>query len=69
VTPKARDVLSVDEISRRTGLHRDTIKRHIRAGEFPGYHLGGRYLIPIELYEDWKRGRWRSQPNGKEHAA
>jgi excisionase family DNA binding protein len=34
-------LLTVDEVSRRLGVHMDTIRRWIRRGELPAISLGG----------------------------
>lgn len=59
----AAEFLSVEEASHRTGMHRDTLKKGIRAGQFPGYVIGNQtYLIPREWFERMMRGEWTQVP-------
>lgn len=65
------DMMSIKEISERLGRHRDTIKRWIRAGQFPGYMPSpGVYLVTRQMYDRWLAGDWTpTAHNEKEEAA
>jgi excisionase family DNA binding protein len=55
-TDSKRDVITVAEAARRVGLCRQTITKAIKAGEFPGYAIGNKYVIPVEWFERWLKG-------------
>lgn len=44
-TPE-REAYTISEFSQKTGLHNQTIWRHIRAGRLKAVRLGSKYLIP-----------------------
>lgn len=48
-----RDTMTLAETSRRSGIGRKKLAELIDRGEFPGYHYGDRYVIPIRGYERW----------------
>ena len=54
------------DLARVTGLNRNTVAAYVRAGQLPGYVLGGggkpRYVIPRQLFEDFCAGRWEPAP-------
>lgn len=39
------DYLTVDEVSERTGYHRDAVTRAIRSGRLKGSKMGGRWFV------------------------
>jgi transposase len=62
-----RNGLSIRKIARTTGLHRETVKRHLESNSFPEYHKGGRRksildsfrkVIEDYLEEDDYQGTW-----------
>ncbi len=57
--PASVDMVEISEASRRTGLHPDSIRRGIVNGEFPGYRIGRRYVIPRLMFDKWLRGDWQ----------
>lgn len=62
------DVMSLTEVAKSTGYDRDTIKRWIRKGQFPGYMPSeGVYVVTRQAYERWLAGDW--QPAKQEEAA
>lgn len=62
------DVVTIAEISKRLGFHRDTIKRWIRAGQFPGYQPSpGEYVVTRQMFERYLAGEFR--PAEKEEGA
>lgn len=66
--PLSTDVMTVEEAARRTGMHRDTVKKAIRAGTFPGHHpTDGVYVIPRAWFARWMAGEW--MPGMTEDAA
>lgn len=66
----ATDAMTVEEASRRTGLHADTIRAGIRNGTFPGSVVAERtYTIPRTWYERWLAGEWTPAPRTTEEAA
>jgi excisionase family DNA binding protein len=40
------DVVTLDEVAQRLGLHRVTIVEAISRGEIPGFKIGRQYRIP-----------------------
>ena len=62
-----RQGLSIRQISRKLGIHRSTVKKHIEAKEFPSYHKRNRGVSILEPYkqiindyldEDDYQGTW-----------
>jgi excisionase family DNA binding protein len=51
------DLIDVPEAARRLGIHRDTLYRHIRNGEFPpALTLGNRHLVSVPRLQKWLHG-------------
>lgn len=46
------------ELLTATDLSRPSLYRAIDRGEFPGYKLGGKYIVPRDAFEAWNRGEW-----------
>ena len=66
--PRATDTVPLSEISKRLGYHRDTIKRWIRTGQFPGYTPSpGEYVVTRQMFDRYLAGEFR--PERKEEAA
>lgn len=67
---QATDMVSLDEISKRIGRNRVTVKRWIRAGQFPGYMPSdGVYLVTRQMFERWLAGEWTPARKQQEDAA
>ena len=51
--------LSLVEAAEMTGLHTETLRRHVKTGKLPGRKIGGRWmiprasLVPTEPADDW----------------
>lgn len=46
------DIVAIAEIAKRTGYHRDTIKRWICEGQFPGYMPSpGTYVVTRQMFD------------------
>lgn len=68
MTRSTPDVMSLTELAKSTGYDRDTIKRWIRKGQFPGYMPSeGVYVVTRQMYERWLTGDW--QPAKEQEAA
>lgn len=50
--------VTVDDLATATGLHPDTVKKHIEAGKLPGRKIDGRYVIPDLEFDAFRRGQW-----------
>lgn len=50
------EIVPLPEIQRRTGLGRDAVRQAIKAGQLPGYKIGGRYVVPRVWFERWMAG-------------
>ena len=50
--------VTVDDLAKATGLHTDTVKKHIEAGKLPGRKIDGRYVIPDLEFDMFRRGQW-----------
>lgn len=67
--PPTRDTVSIAEISKRLGYHRDTIKRWIRTGQFPGYQPSpGEYVVTRQMFERYLAGEFRPAKNEEDAA-
>ena len=69
IQPLSTDVMSVEEAARRSQLSDDTVRRGIKAGEFPGHKVQGRYVIPRAWYGKWLSGEWTPAPKQETEAA
>ena len=55
-TATTTELLTIPEVARRLGLHRDTVYRKIAAGEIPALRLGGEHgplRVPVDELERW----------------
>jgi excisionase family DNA binding protein len=50
------EMMTVSEVSQRTGLSEDSVRKGIANRQLPGQHVGERYAIPREWFERWLRG-------------
>jgi excisionase family DNA binding protein len=50
---KQKLAYSPKEAAELLGLHLNTIRKHIQAGNIPAKKLGQRILIPARALEDW----------------
>ncbi len=48
--------MSVAEAARRAGICRETVTKGIRNGQFPGYQVGTKYVIPNAWFQRWLDG-------------
>jgi hypothetical protein len=55
----ARQLVSVDDICRATGLAPETVRHHLDAGEWPGVRIGRRrcWRCPAEVIDALLAGR------------
>lgn len=57
--PRATDTVPISEIAKRLGYHRDTIKRWIRNGQFPGYMPSpGEYVVTRQMFDRYLDGEF-----------
>ena len=64
------DVVTIAEISKRLGFHRDTIKRWIRDGKFPGYMPSpGEYVVTRQMFDRYLAGEFRPAGSKEEGEA
>lgn len=64
------DTVSIAEISKRLGYHRDTIKRWIRTGQFPGYMPSpGEYVVTRQMFDGYLAGTFVPAKRNEEGAA
>lgn len=64
--PAALKAVTVSELKHATGLSRPTIYKLIRQGQFPGYKIGSRYVIPRPWFERYLAGEWTPPPTEEE---
>lgn len=53
---------TVADLAAVTGLHDDTVRLAIRAGQLPGYHVGRAYVVPADAFDAFCRGEWVPKP-------
>lgn len=46
-------VYTVEDVKRLLGIGDTVARREIRSGNIPAKKIGGRYLIPKELFDNW----------------
>lgn len=56
---QAPRTVGIDALATATGLHPDTVKKHIESGKLPGQKIDGRYVIPDLEFDSWRRGEWQ----------
>ena len=54
--------MSVEQVSRETGLHPNTVYRLIKTGQMPHIKLARRYLISRVEFEKWLSGQSTQPP-------
>lgn len=52
-----RMVFSIDEIAEALGLHRNTVSEAVNNGTIRARHVGGRWLIPKQAFQEFLDGR------------
>lgn len=48
--------VSIQEVTSRTRLHRNTVYRWIRQGRIPAKKIDGKWLIPVESFQEILEG-------------
>lgn len=56
--PPRIKTLTTDEVATMLGVHEKTLRQAIHRGEFPGYKLGNRIVIPQAAVDEFMAGRW-----------
>lgn len=58
--PNPDSFLTVADIAREIGLHRQTVTKAISEGRMPGQLFGTTYRISVQQWTDFKAGTWRA---------
>jgi len=48
-----KDTLTVEELSKRIGIGRNTAYEAVKRGEVPSIKIGRRILVPIKALNNW----------------
>lgn len=54
--------VTVDDLATVTGLHPETVKRHIAKGHLPGRKIAGQFVIGDLEFDMFRRGQWQPDP-------
>lgn len=49
----SKELMSVDDVSRKLGLHKNTVYRLIRKKEIPSKRIGRKIVIPKEEFKKY----------------
>jgi len=56
-TEQRREAYTISEFAQKTGLHNQTIWRHIKSGHLKATRLGSKYLIPVSELSKFLRSK------------
>jgi len=60
-------VLTVKEIAKRLGVHRDTIYKMVHKGELPGFRVGNKWRFNAEKIDSMVQQRAPKSQRGQDH--
>ena len=62
-----RESYRVDEVAELLGLHSETVRRWLQAGEMPGRKVRNTWLVPVTALRDWLHGEEATDGRRRDH--